>query len=242
MLKTEFIPETEKQLLLLEQYIPGQEVAVEALLINGELQLLAVFDKPDPLEGPFFEETYYISPSRLSDHKQQLLVDTVAATCQAYGLRHGPVHAECRINDQGVWILEVAARTIGGLCSRLFRYATGTDLESVVVSQALGRSVELKTTEKGVGVLMIPITEAGIMRRVEGVSEAARIPYIVDVIIDIREGNRLVPLPEASSYLGFIFAEAPNAAAAEAALRQAHACLNIVVAPDLPVQSAGQIN
>jgi len=242
LLKTESIPEPEKQLLLLEQYIPGQEVAVEALLSKGELQLLAVFDKPDPLEGPYFEETYYISPSRLSAKDQQHLVTTVSAACQAYGLHHGPVHAECRINDQGVWVLEVAARTIGGLCSRLFQFGTGTDLESVVVGHALGQPVELKTSDKGVGVLMIPITEAGVLRRVEGVSEAARIPYIVEVIIDIREGNKLVPLPEASRYLGFIFAEAPDAATAEAALRAAHACLNIVVAPAIPVCGAGRAN
>ena len=242
LLKNEAIPEPEKSLLLLEQYIPGQEVAVEALLSEGELQLLAVFDKPDPLEGPYFEETYYISPSRLSADQQQLLVETVAAACRAYGLHHGPVHAECRINDQGVWLLEVAARTIGGLCSRLFQFGMGTDLESVVVGHALGQSVELKTSDKGVGVLMIPITEAGILRRVEGVSDAARIPYIADVIIDIREGNKLVPLPEASRYLGFIFAEAPDAAAAEVALRAAHACLNIVVAPSIPVQGAGHAN
>lgn len=242
LLKTESIPAPEKQLLLLEQYIPGQEVAVEALLSKGELQLLAVFDKPDPLEGPYFEETYYISPSRLSAIDQQHLVTTVSAACRAYGLHHGPVHAECRINDQGVWLLEAAARTIGGLCSRLFRFGTGTDLESVVVGHALGQPVELKTSDKGVGVLMIPITEAGVLRRVEGVSEATRIPYIVDVIIDIREGNKLVPLPEASRYLGFIFAEAPDAAAAEAALRAAHDCLNIVVAPAIPVQGAGRIN
>lgn len=242
LLKTEPVPVSEKQLLLLEQYIPGQEVAVEALLSDGELQLLTVFDKPDPLEGPYFEETYYISPSRLSAGQQQILANTVAAVCRAYGLRHGPVHAECRINEQGAWILEVAARTIGGLCSRLFRYGTGTDLETVVISHALGQAMELKTTEKGVGVLMIPITEAGVLRRVEGVSEATRIPYIVEVIIDIREGHKLVPLPEASSYLGFIFAEAPDAAAAEAALRAAHVCLTIVVAPELPVVGAGQIN
>jgi biotin carboxylase len=217
--------------LLIEQYIPGAEVAVEALLDNGRLTLLAIFDKPDPLDGPYFEETYYISPSRLSEPQQQRLTASIIDVCQAYGLKHGPVHAECRINDQGIWVLEVAARTIGGRCSRLFQYGVGQNLEEIILKQAIGEPVRPQSVDGGAGVLMIPITEAGILRRVEGIMAAQRIPYIEEVSIDLREGYELVPLPEGGSYLGFIFAHAPSAELAEAALRQAHACLNVVVAP-----------
>jgi biotin carboxylase len=221
----------ERHLLLVEKFISGSEVAVEGLLTAGRLQLLAIFDKPDPLEGPYFEETYYVTPSRHSTAVQQRIAASVQAACAAYGLREGPVHAECRLNTDGVWILEVAARTIGGLCGRLLRFGTGYGLEELVLAHALGLPVTTQSATAAAGVLMIPIPQAGILRRVEGVLAAGRVPYIDDVIIDVREGNELVPLPEGGSYLGFIFAHAPTPAAAEMALRAAHACLRIVVAP-----------
>ena len=221
----------ERHLLLVEEFIPGIEVAVEGLLTAGRLQLLAIFDKPDPLDGPYFEETYYVTPSRHSVVVQERIVQCVSEACAAYGLCEGPVHAECRINADGVWILEVAARTIGGLCGRLLRFGTGYGLEELVVAHALGLPVTTQSETGAAGVLMIPTPEAGILRRVEGVLAAGHVPYIDDVIIDVREGNELVPLPEGGSYLGFIFAHAPTPAAAEAALRTAHACLRIIVAP-----------
>ena len=219
------------RLLLVEVYVPGAEVAVEGMLSAGQLQLLTVFDKPDPMEGPYFEETYYTIPSRHAPELLTALQTSVQAACEAYGLREGPVHAECRLNDQGVWILEVAARTIGGLCGRLLQFGTGYSLEELVLAQAMGKHLPIEVNQQGGGVLMIPIPRAGILKRVEGVLAAQRIPYIDSVEIQIREGHELVPLPEGSSYLGFIFARAPSATQAEAALRAAHACLNIVVAP-----------
>lgn len=221
----------ERQVLLAEEFIPGDEVAVEGLLTAGRLQALAIFDKPDPLDGPYFEETYYITPSRHHRTLQQRIIQCVQDACVAYGLREGPVHAECRINRNGVWILEVAARTIGGLCGRLLRFGTGYGLEELVVAHALGLPVTTHKATGAAGVLMIPVPRAGLLRRVEGVLAAGRVPYIDDVIIDLREGNALVPPPEGGGYLGFIFAQAPTAAAAEAALRAAHACLHFVVAP-----------
>jgi biotin carboxylase len=221
----------ERETLLIEEFIPGAEVAVEGLLTAGRLEVLAIFDKPDPLNGPFFEETYYVTPSRHAAAIQRQITATVADACVAYGLREGPVHAECRINERGVWILEVAARTIGGLCGRLLRFGTGHGLEELMLQHALGRRPDIRRESGGAGVLMIPIPQAGILRRVEGLLAAQRVPYIEEIIIDVREGYELVPLPEGSSYLGFIFARAPSPAEAEAALRAAHACLRIVVAP-----------
>ena len=221
----------ERETLLIESYIPGAEVAVEGLLTGGQLEILAIFDKPDPLEGPFFEETYYVTPSRQSPRRLEQIAQIVAAACAAYGLNEGPVHAECRINDEGIWILEVAARTIGGLCGRLLRFGTGFGLEELVLQHALGRRANVRRAAGGAGVLMIPIPQAGILRRVEGILAAQHVPFVEEVVIDVREGYELVPLPEGSSYLGFIFVRAPSAAEAEAALRQAHACLRIVVAP-----------
>lgn len=221
----------ERETILVEEFIPGFEVAVEGLLTHGQLDILTIFDKPDPLDGPYFEETYYITPSRLDAPTQQALHATISAACAAYGLREGPIHAECRINKQGVWILEVAARTIGGLCGRLLRFGIDSGLEELVLLHALGERQEIASEPGGAGVLMIPIPQAGILRRVEGVSAAGKVPYIEEVVIDVREGYELVPLPEGSSYLGFIFARAPSAAQAEAALRAAHACLHVVVMP-----------
>jgi biotin carboxylase len=226
------VPEREeRETLLIEEFIAGSEVAVEGLLRDGCLEILAVFDKPDPLDGPFFEETYYIAPSRHLPRVQAQIEACVAEACAAYGLREGPIHAECRINAAGVWILEVAARTIGGLCGRLLRFGTGYGLEELVLLHTLGQRPDARRADGGAGVLMIPIPQAGILRRVEGVLAAQRVPYIEEVVIDVREGYELVPLPEGSSYLGFIFAHAPSPAAAEAALREAHACLRVVVAP-----------
>jgi len=222
---------SERERLLVEEFIPGMEVAIEGLLTAGRLEVLAIFDKPDPLDGPYFEETYYVTPSRHAPHIQDEIVATVTRACTAYGLREGPIHAECRINEQGVWILEVAARTIGGLCGRLLRFGTGHGLEELVLQQVLGRRPDTRREGGGAGVLMIPIPQAGILRRVEGQLAAQRVPYIEEVVIDVREGYELIPLPEGASYLGFIFARAPSPAEAEAALRTAHACLRIVVAP-----------
>ncbi len=223
--------EEERRFILAEEFIPGVEVAVEAILNKGALTVLAIFDKPDPLDGPFFEETYYVMPSRLDAATQEQVHAAVAAACHAYGLREGPIHAECRINARGVWILEVAARTIGGLCARLLQVGTGIGLEELVLMQALGQPLPIEPTKGAAGVLMIPIPKAGILRRVEGVIAAERVPYVTEVLIYVREGYELVPLPEGASYLGFIYARAPTPAAAEHALRQAHACLNVVVAP-----------
>ena len=220
-----------REILLLEEFIPGKEVAIEAMLHNGELDVLAIFDKPDPLDGPFFEETYYITPTSFSEKIQQEIKKTVLESCHAYGLNEGPIHAECRINENGVWILEVAARTIGGMCGRLLSLGTGYSLEELVLLHAMGKRIEIKMLESAAGVLMIPIPSAGILKRVEGLLEAQRIPFISDLSIEVRDGYELVPLPEGNSYLGFIFSEAPTVKEAEQALRDAHACLNIVIAP-----------
>jgi biotin carboxylase len=221
----------ERSTLLIEDYIPGEEIAMEAILHRGELTLLAIFDKPDPLEGPYFEETYYVTPTRLAPDVQAHIAKRVAQACAAYELTEGPVHAELRLHAGEAWILEVASRTIGGQCARLLSYGTGSTLEEMVIAQAMGNPLKPRQSDHARGVLMIPTLKAGILRRVEGVMAARRVPYIEDLEISLREGSRLVPLPEGNRYLGFIFARAPGPAQAEAALRDAYACLNIVIAP-----------
>jgi biotin carboxylase len=221
----------ERTHVLVEEFIPGPELALEGILHDGRLNVLAIFDKPDPMDGPYFEETYYITPSQLPPRVQEQIRKQIAAACDAYGLREGPIHAECRINDKGVWVLEVAARTIGGLCARLLRVGTGFGLEELVLTHALDRPLTPPTDRGAAGVLMIPTTSAEILRRVEGQSAARQVPFIDEVIIHIREGYELIPWPEGSSYLGFIFSRAPTPRQAEAALRAAHACLNVITAP-----------
>lgn len=231
ILEREELPEEEKSIVLVEQYIEGQEVAVEGFLSNGRLRIISVFDKPEPLTGPYFEESYYITPGKIGLEMEKALCDYLQQACRAYGLATGPVHAECRINDQGIWLLEMASRTIGGLCSRLFEYSVDQSLEEMVLQNALGKPIECRSMKGAAGVLMIPVPEAGVLRRVEGLSVARKLPLIEDVIIDVREGYELIPLPEGDSYLGFIFARGETGADVEQALRDAHNCLNIVTAP-----------
>jgi biotin carboxylase len=230
----------ERRYLLAEAFVPGPEVALEGILRGGRLQVLALFDKPDPLDGPFFEETYYVTPSRHSPADQERVAQRVQQACAAYGLREGPVHAELRLHAGDAWIMEVAARTIGGQCARLLGLGSGRTLEDLVVSRAVGRDLPLPGAAGAAGVLMIPIPRAGSLRRVEGVLAARGVNYIEDLEISVREGYELVPLPEGASYLGFIFARAPTPEQVETALREAHSHLNIVTAPVFRVEKQGE--
>jgi biotin carboxylase len=216
--------------LLAEAYVPGIELALEGLLIGGELHTLALFDKPDPLEGPFFEETLYVTPSRLPEAVQARIRDASAAGCAALGLCEGPVHAELRFNAEGPWVLEIAARSIGGLCSRTLRFGTGLTLEELILRHALGRPIaSLDRERQAAGVMMIPIPRAGRLRAVHGEAEARAVAGIDDVAITAHPEQELVPLPEGFQYLGFIFARGETPAAVEAALRDAHARLSFQI-------------
>ncbi|ORU91357.1 MAG: hypothetical protein A6F72_02070 [Cycloclasticus sp. symbiont of Poecilosclerida sp. N] len=227
----------ERHKVLIESYIEGKEIAYEGLLHRGQLNLLTIFDKPDAMEGPFFEETYYVTPTRLSSKEQALATARVAETCKAYGLREGPVHAELRLQNDEAYIIEMASRTIGGDCADVLKFGLNIGLEELVLLQALGKPIETPALDNSVGVLMIPIPSQGVLRRVEGINRAKKVTYIIDIGISVREGYELVPLPEGSSYLGFIFAKAPTAKLVESALRQACSCLTILIAPSFKISN-----
>jgi biotin carboxylase len=219
---------------LIESFIPGFEVALEGLLDHGELHVLALFDKPDPLDGPFFEETIYVTPSRLPVDVQQSIVKCAAGSARALGLRDGPVHAELRVNERGPWLVEVAGRSIGGLCSQTLRFAHSADvtLEELIVRQALGLSLNaLEREGQAGGVMMIPIPDEGLLRGVTGIDEAKAVIGIEDVQITARLNYPIVPLPEGESYLGFIFARGDRPDQVEAALREAHSKLHFTIDP-----------
>lgn len=223
--------EFENSHALLEAYIDGREVAADGIVIHGKLQPLALYDKPDPLTGPYFEETYYVTPSRLPPSLQQTIWQIIEKACHALGIRQGPVHAELRIGEDGPVILEIAARTIGGNCARMFDDSLNTSLESLALSAVLGLPVTLQARENAHGVLMIPIPRAGVLRKVEGVTHAREVEFVTDIQITALPGHELKTLPQASSYLGFIFSRAPTAALAEQALRQAHTRLRVKIDP-----------
>jgi biotin carboxylase len=216
--------------LLVEDFVSGPEFALEGLLENGSLRLLALFDKPDPLDGPLFEETIYVTPSRLGQAERDALVREAAAGCRALGLREGPVHAELRLHGGEPWLIEIAARTIGGLCSRTLRFGAGVSLEELVLRHALGLGVEdAERREEGAGVMMIPVPRAGVLREVHGLARARAVPLVEDVELTVHRGTELVPLPEGHAYVGFIFARGPGPAGVERALREAHRSLDFVV-------------
>jgi biotin carboxylase len=216
--------------LLAEQFVPGLEVALEGLATGGTLHTLALFDKPDPLDGPFFEETIYVTPSRLPAAVQRRIESVAAEAAAALGLGEGPVHAELRVNDDGPWVIEVAARSIGGLCSRALRFGTGMSLEELILRHALGWPIDsLARERRPAGVMMIPIPRAGRLRAVHGQAQAEAVEDIEEVVISAHLGQDLVPLPEGWQYLGFIFARADTPEAVEKALREAHAQLRFAI-------------
>ena len=232
---------------LIEGFIEGEEFALEGVMNHGRLHVLALFDKPDPLDGPFFEETIYATPTATSAETRLAIEHAVSRAVRAIGLRHGAVHAECRVNARGVFVLEVAARPIGGLCARALRFVhkrassdTGAHvlipLEELLLRHALGESTTAWQRETSAsGVMMIPIPRRGIFRRVEGLDDARRVNGIDDLRITAKTDQVLTPLPEGASYLGFIFAHGPTSEHVTAALRQAHARLDFTIDQEVPV-------
>jgi biotin carboxylase len=223
--------------LIIEDFIPGREYALEGSLQRGELTTLALFDKPDPLDGPYFEETLYITPSRLPEALQDRIHQEVARACRAAELMTGPVHAEVRVNDQGILILEVAARSIGGLCGRVLNHLLGMRLEELILRQAVAESVPpLRVAGEGgaAGVMMIPIPRRGIYRGLEGLAAAQSVRGVTGVAITVEPGQIVAPPPDGASYLGFIFARTASPADAEMALRIAHRRLHFDIRPEYP--------
>jgi biotin carboxylase len=216
--------------LQVEEFIAGREFALEGIMTAGELHVLAIFDKPDPLDGPFFEETIYVTPSRESPSTQHAIEAATARAVRALGLTSGPVHAEMRVNPEGVWMLEVAARPIGGLCAKAL-----PGLEEFLLHHAAGNAPPPVRLDGASAVMMIPIPRDGIFQDVDGIPDAAGVPGITEVAITAKQGQHIVPLPEGKSYLGFLFAHAESPAAAEYALRIAHEKLHFRIVSALPV-------
>jgi hypothetical protein len=234
------LDEEQSRFVQIENYIPGKEFAVEGLVIGGRLKVLAIFDKPDDLSGPFFEETIYVTPSREPEVVQQRLAATAQRAVTALGLTDGPLHAEMRYNESGVWIMEAAARPIGGLCAKSLRFGDGTSLEQMLVRFAVGEDVSgLKREPAASGVMMLPIPFGGVYESVSGVEDAGAVPGVTEVVITAKRGQRLQKLPEGASYLGFVFARSERPDAVEIALREAHARLKFCIMQELPSVGAG---
>jgi formate-dependent phosphoribosylglycinamide formyltransferase (GAR transformylase) len=228
--------------ILVEAYLPGTEVAVEGLLTEGELRVLAVFDKPDPLEGPYFEETIYVTPSRLPAPQLEAIERSLLGAVRALGLTHGPLHAEFRLHGDRVWCLEVAPRPIGGLCAQALRFRVAGHNEAITLEELLLRHtlhmpVSGAQRERAAsGVMMIPVPRSGIFEKLDGQEAARRVDGITGLEITARLHDYVAAWPEGSSYLGFLFARAAEPAAVEAALRQAHSQLDFTLTPRLPVE------
>jgi len=236
--------------MLVEGYIPGREVAVEGLLTDGALRALAIFDKPDPLEGPYFEETIYVTPSRLPESQQHAVLQCARDAARALGLSHGPIHVEFRINEAGVWPLEVAPRPIGGLCARALRFSSGEAPEPIGLEELLLRhALELPGCDSpregfASGVLMIPVPKSGMLEGVTGEDAARSTPGVTELIITARLHDYIAAWPEGSSYLGFLFARGSAPEEVELAIRRAHEKLAFTITPRLPVEhpAAGRMN
>ncbi len=216
--------------ILIETYLPGKEVAVEAIIERGNLHILAIFDKPDPLEGPYFEETIYVTPSRLDEKTQEAIKTACELGCAALGLDEGPIHAELRVQPQKAWVIEVASRSIGGLCSQSLSFGPGMTLEEIILRHALGMDLTNTQREKlSSGVMMLPIRQKGILKEVKNQEKALQIPQITGLQISILPGKKVIPLPEGDRYLGFLFAKGSSPDQVETALRKAHAELEVII-------------
>ena len=226
----EAAPDSE-QAFLIEDYIPGEEYALEGILEDGQLTTLALFDKPDPLDGPTFAETIYLTPSRASAPVQAALTDTAQAACTALGLVRGPVHVELRYNARGPWLVELAARPIGGRCGQVLRFGPeAKSLETILLAQALGRLPTIPSREtQASGVMMLPVPSAGTFQAIDGLETALATPGVTDIAVTVHRGALVRPLPEESRYLGFIFARGPDPGAVERAIREAFATLDIII-------------
>jgi len=224
--------------LLVEAYIPGKEVAVEGLIDHGRVRVLAIFDKPDPLEGPYFEETIYVTPSRLPSEMQRSIEECAARCVAALGLLTGPLHAEFRVNEECVWPLEIAPRPIGGLCSRALRFGPERmSLEELLLRQALGMpGSDAQRESDASGVMMIPVPRSGIFEGADGIEAAEKVPGVDEIRITARLRDYVAAWPEGSSYLGFVFARAKSAREVEEALRAAHAKMVFRFSPRLTVE------
>jgi len=228
--------------MIVEEYLPGREVAVEGLLTSGELRVLAIFDKPDPLEGPYFEETIYVTPSRLLEVEQRLIRESFVDAARALGLTHGPVHGEFRLNERGVWPIEIAARPIGGLCARALRFQLENETEPIGLEELLlrhalnlpGRDAPRETVASGV--LMIPVPRSGVLEKVDGAEEARAVAGVTELEITARCRDYIAAWPEGASYLGFLFARGETPVEVENALREGHAKLHFRLTPRLPVE------
>lgn len=225
--------------LIVEDFISGREYALEGLLDRGALTTLALFDKPDPLDGPYFEETLYVTPSRLPAALQARIREEVARACRAAELITGPVHAEVRVNDRGVWILEVAARSIGGLCGRVLTHTLGMSLEELNLRHALAEPLAVAGDGSAAGVMMIPIPRRGIYHGLEGLAAARSEPGVTEIAVAVEPGQIVAPPPDGASYLGFIFSRAASPADAESALRLAHRRLRFDIRPEYPATVTG---
>jgi len=221
----------DKDALMVERFISGVEVALDGVLSSGALRVLAVFDKPDPLDGPYFEETLFITPSRLPDATQRAFAATVERACVAAGVTEGVVHAEARINEAGVWLLEIAPRGIGGLCGRVLAATLGMDSAEIVLRHAVGLPLPVQANDTAAGVMMIPIPASGIFRGVDGLDAVRAVPDITGIEITAPPGQLVAPPPEGAGYLGFLFSRAATPEQAEAALRAAHAALTVRIQP-----------
>jgi biotin carboxylase len=230
----------ESDVIQIESFIPGAEYALEGVMEHGRLHTLAIFDKPEPLDGPFFEESIYVTPSRASAGVQRQIIDEIARAAQAIGLHHGPIHAECRVNGRGVYVLEVAARPIGGLCAKALRFVkpgeASIGLEALLVRLAIGEPLGAWQREPGASaVMMMPIPRSGVFRSVKGIDEAKAVSGVDEVLVTAKPDQHLVALPEGASYLGFVFAHGATPEAAEQSVRAAHARLVVDIAPWLEV-------
>ncbi len=215
--------------LLVEAFVPGIEVAVEGLVRGGRLDVVAVFDKPDSPQGPTFPETLLVSPARLAPDALDRVIEVVGRAVAAVGVAEGPVHVECKVKGGEVWFLELAARTIGGLCGRAL-VPGGVSLEEVVVRHALGLSLPAPPWRAAAtGVLMLPVDETGKVEAVRGIDAAQAVEGVTDVVITVGAGEEVVALPAGDRYIGFVFARAETADEAEAVLRSAWAEIEVEV-------------
>jgi hypothetical protein len=216
------IKDCDENELIIEEFIEGDEYAFEGILIDSKLSKFVVFEKPLAFVEPYFEESIYITPSNLSNEIIESVHKRLQKACQKLGLTNGPIHAEFKISNNEVFLIEINPRMIGGLCSRCLSFGLFKQSleELILLSFSTGKFKKVELLSNYVGVLMLPVPKSGKFISINH-NEIMKIENVSSVDITVSKNTLLQMPPNGERYLGFVFSQGENKSVVMRALESA---------------------